>query len=110
MRESEIVGIAAAFAVLVVITALEMLRWLPARGKLKFGLVLLAGAAIVGSLYLVDIPPWWFEGEKEGFGLAVTLLLSGFVAEREAGRTFGLPLLMGMGATLVVLNVLPHVT
>jgi hypothetical protein len=110
MRDSEIVGVAAAFAVLIAITALEMLRWLPARGKFKFGLVFLAGAAIIGSLSLIGIPPWWFEGAWEGFGLAVTLLLSGFVAEREAGRTFGLPLLLGMGATLMVLNVVPHVT
>lgn len=108
MRDSQIVGIAAAFAILIVVTLLEMRRWLPARGKLKFALMFLGGAAIVGALYTTGIPPWWFEGDREGFGLAVMLLLSGFVAERENGRTFGLPLLFGMGTTLVVLNVLPH--
>ena len=110
MREAELVGVAGSFAILIAITALEMLRWLPAKGKLKFVLVFLAGAAIIGSLRATGIPPWWFDGEKEAFGLAVTLLLSGFVAERENGRTYGLPLFFGMGAALVVLNVLPHVT
>ena len=108
MRQSEIVGIAASFAILIVVTLLEMRRWLPARGKLKFALVFLAGAGIVGALYTTGIPPWWFEGEWDGFGLAVTLLLSGYVAEREDGRTFGLPLCFGMGVTLAALNVLPH--
>lgn len=110
MRESQVVGIAGSFAILIVITLLEWRRWLPAKGKLKFVLVLLAGAAIVGCLRATGIPPWWFDGEKEAFGMAVTLLLTGFVAERENGRTFGLPLLFGMSAALVVLNVLPHVT
>jgi hypothetical protein len=110
MRDSQIAGVVAAFAILIVITLLEMRRWLPARGRFKFALVFLAGAGIVGSLWTTGIPPWWFDGEKEGFGVAVTLLLSGFVAQREAGRSFGLPLLIGMGATLVVLNLLPHVT
>jgi hypothetical protein len=109
MRDGELVGVAASFAILIVITLLEMRRWLPAKGKFKSGLVFLAGAAIVGSLWATGIPPWWFDGEKEAFGLAVTLLLSGYVAERENGRAFGLPLLFGMSAALVVLNVLPHV-
>lgn len=108
MRDSQVAGIAAAFVILIVVTVLEMRHRLPARGRFKFTLVFLAGAAIVGALYTTGIPPSWFEGEKEGFGLAVMLLLSGFVAEREKGRSFGLPLLFGMGVTLVVLNVLPH--
>lgn len=110
MRDGELLGVAASFAILIVITLLEWRRWLPAKGKLKFVLVFLAGAAIIGTLRATGIPPWWFDGEKEAFGLAVTLLLTGFVAERENGRAFGLPLFFGMGSALVVLNVLPHVT
>ncbi len=109
MREGEIGGVAAAFAIVIAITLLEMLRWLPAKGRFKFALVFLAGAAIVGTLYATGIPPVWFDGGREAFGVAVMLLLSGFVAEREAGRTFGLPLMSGMGVALLVLNVLPHV-
>ena len=108
MRDWQITGVAASFVILIAITLLEMLRWLPAKGKFKFVLVFLAGAAIVGALYTTGIPPDWFDGGKDGFGIAVMLLLSGYVAEREKGRTFGLPLLTGMGTTLVVLNVLAH--
>lgn len=109
MREGELVGVAAAFVIVIAITLLEMRRWLPAKGTFKSTLIFLAGAAVVGSLYATGIPPAWFDGGKEAFGLAVMLVLSGFVAEREPGRTFGLPLLGGMGATLLVLNVLPHI-
>jgi hypothetical protein len=108
MWEREVTAIVASFAILIVITLLEMRRWLPARGMFKFVLVFLAGAAVIGALRATGMPPWWFSGEKEAFGLAISLLLGGFVAEREAGRTYGLPLLAGMGATLIVLNVLPH--
>ena len=109
MRDSEVFGVVAAFAILIVITLFEMRRWLPAKGKFKVGIVFLAGAGIVGSLWATGIPPWWFDGEKEAFGLAITLFLGGFVAERDKDRTFGFPLLAGMGVTLAVLNVLPHV-
>jgi hypothetical protein len=109
VHDWQIGGILAAFAILAAITLCEMRRWLPARGKVKFALVFLAGAGIVGALWWTDIPPAWFDGGKQAFGLAALLLLSGFVAQREAGRTFGLPLLTGMGVTLIVLNVLPHV-
>jgi hypothetical protein len=108
MHGWQITGVAASFAIVIAITLFEMRRWLPARGRFKFTLVFLAGAAIVGSLYATRIPPVWFDGGKEAFGIAVMLLLSGFVAEREAGRTFGLPLMAGMGVTLLVLNVLAH--
>ncbi len=110
MRDGELIGVAASFAILIVITLLEMRRWLPAKGKFKVALVFLAGMTIIGSLWATGIPPWWFDGGKEAFGLAVMLFLTGFVAEREQGRTYGLPLFFGMGAALVVLNVLPHVT
>ena len=108
MRDTQVFGVVAAFAILIVLTFLEMRRWLPAKGVFKIVLVFLAGGAIIGSLWAIGIPPWWFDGEKEAFGLAVTLFLSGFVAEREKDRTYGFPLFAGMGVTLAVLNVLPH--
>ena len=109
MRDEQIIfGVAVAFAILIAITLLEMRRRLPAKGRFKFILVFLAGAVVVGSLYTTGVPPDWFDGGKEGFGLAVMLLLSGWVAEREPGRTFGLPLGAGMAAALLVLNVVPH--
>ena len=108
MRDYEVVGVVAAFAILIVITLFEVRRWLPANGRFKVGLVFLAGAGIVGSLWATGIPPWWFDGGKEAFGLAITLFLGGFVAEREKDRTFGFPLLAGMGVTLAVLNVISY--
>lgn len=109
MRDWQIAGVVVSFAILLAITVCEMRRWLPARGAVKFALVFLAGAAIVGALYSAEIPPVWFDGERDAFIVAVTLLAGGIVAQREGRRVFGLPLLTGMGGTLVVLNVLAHV-
>jgi len=109
MRDWQIAGVATAFAILFAITISEMRRWLPERGRLKFALVFSAGAALVGALHYAELPPAWFDGEREAFVLAATFLLGGFVAQKEGRRVFGLPLLTGMGGALVVLNVLAHV-
>lgn len=108
MKDREIWCIVITFAIIAAITLLEMRKWLPA-GRVKFVIVFLAGAAAVASLYVAGIPPDWFDGEPSAFLLAGTLILSGWVMRGPEGRTFGFPLLSGMGLTMIVLNVWAHV-
>ena len=67
-----------------------------------------AGCAIVLLMYYVDVPPDWFDGEGEGFWIALSLLLWAFVLDSGSERTFGRPLLIGMAGTLIVLNLYAH--
>jgi hypothetical protein len=67
-----------------------------------------AGVAMIVWMYLVDMPPDWFDGGREGFAIAATLLLSAFVLSGSSARTFGRPLLIAMGGTLLVLNLYAH--
>jgi hypothetical protein len=110
MRDGQlIVALVIPLGIIAAITLLEWRHWLPARGKFKCTFVFLAGAAVIFFLFTTGIPPAWFSGGKEAFALALSLLAGGFVAPREEGRTYGLPLFLGMGMTLLALNVLPHV-
>jgi hypothetical protein len=86
----------------------EHLHWLPDRGKFKFVLVLVCGAAAIGTLFTTGLPPDWFDGSVGAFGIAVTMLLSAFVSYKTPHQSFGVPLFLGLGGTLLVLNVLPH--
>lgn len=103
MRDFPIVPIAASFLILGVAVLAHYLRWLP-NGKARAVLLFLAGAGIVGSLYVGGVPPEWFEGSWEGFGLMLFLLASAFVADKREERPFGGPLLLGMSAALLVTN------
>lgn len=106
MNHQQIWCIVATFAILAAVTALEMLHWLP-KGRAKFAMLFVAGVSMVVLLYTAGIPPDWFAGDAEGFVLGGTLLVSGLVTSGK-GKSFGLPLLSGMGMTLLVLNVLAH--
>jgi hypothetical protein len=107
MTNFEVQCVILSFAIIIVATGLEMLHWLPG-GHAKFVLLFLAGAGTVGALRAAAIPPWWFAGGSAGFGLAVSLLLGGWVTKTAEERSFGLPLLTGMGSTLLVLNTVAH--
>jgi hypothetical protein len=104
MNEFPLAPIVTAFVILIAITLAAQFRWLP-DGRPRTVLVFLAGVAIVVSLRIGGVPPWWFDGEAGGFGLALSLLLGGFVSD----RTFGRPLLYAMSLVLFVLNVAAHV-
>jgi hypothetical protein len=106
MSDQQVWCVVAVFAIIAAVTALEMLHWLP-KGRAKFAILFAAGVSIVALLYTAGIPPDWFAGDSDGFVLAGTLLAGGFVT-RGAGKSFGLPLLSGMGLTLLLLNVLAH--
>lgn len=108
MRDGELWGFAVTFAIIAVITLLELKKWLPS-GRAKFVIVFLAGAAAMTSLYLGGIPPDWFDGGRSAFLLAGTLILSGWVTQGSEGGTFGFPLMLGMGLTLIAVNVWAHV-
>jgi hypothetical protein len=109
MTTDQLVFIAISFLILAAITAAAQFRWLP-RGRAKVAIVFLSGVAIIIPLRLAAIPPWWFEGEMAGFGIAVMLLLWAFVSAGNAdGRTFGRPLLLGMGITVLAINVVAAV-
>jgi hypothetical protein len=109
MTRLELAGAAAAFLILGAVTAVVQLRWLPS-GRVKTVLVFLAGVSVIGSLRIAAIPPWWFAGEKAGFGIATWLLLWAFVSgDPPEAREFGRPLLTAMGLTVLALNVVAFV-
>ncbi|HEV7239432.1 MAG TPA: hypothetical protein VGQ36_09340 [Thermoanaerobaculia bacterium] len=110
MSEGQVVGFLASLVIILGITFAEHRRWLPRGGKFKFVLVFLAGAAAIGSLRATGLPPTWFDGSKGAFGIAVMFLLSAFVGLKTPDQSFVVPFCLGLGGTLAVLNVLPHVS
>ena len=108
MRDFPLGPFILSFAFLGAALLLFYLRWLP-KGKAGAVLLFLAGAGVVGSLYAGGIPPAWFEGGWEGFGLMLFLLAWAFVSDKGEARSFGRPLLLGMSAVLLVTNVWAHV-
>jgi hypothetical protein len=109
MSSQELGGVIVAFVIIAAVTAAAQFEWLGS-GNFKRIFVFIAGAAAVGSLFMAGIPPWWFAGEKAGFGLSVSLLLGAWIASRNPGeRTFGRPLLAGMGWTLLAINIVRFV-
>ena len=109
MSEGQWVGFIVSLVLILGIGIAEQLRWLPARGKFKFFLVLGCGIAAIGSLFATGLPPDWFDGSAGAFGIAVTMLLSAFVSYKTPYQSFGVPLFLGLGGTLLVLNVWAHV-
>ena len=100
-------GLTLVFAILGIVTLIATKEWLR-RGwasRIVYGG---AGCAIILVLDRMGVPPDWFDGEGEGFWIALSLLLWAFVLGKGSERTFGRPLLVGMGATLVVLNLYAH--
>lgn len=100
----------ALFSTMAIVGALvlaEHLGWL--RGRIGFVITLIGGIAIVVVLRITGVPPDWFSGSWEAFTIAGSLIVAGLVTSVGRGRAFGLPLFLGMGATLLVLNVLAHV-
>jgi hypothetical protein len=96
---TQITAVAAAFVILLAITLAAHFR------KAHRYLVFASGVAVVLSLRIANLPPWWFDGGGSAFALAGSLLLGGFVNSRPGeARNFGRPLLYAMGLTMVVVN------
>lgn len=108
MSEGQIVGFIASLVLVLAFGFAEYRHWLPRGGKFKYVLMFLVGASVIGSLAATGLPPWWFDGGKEAFGMAVTFLLTAFVNLKTEQQSFAVPLFLGMAGTLIVLNVLEH--
>jgi hypothetical protein len=93
--------IAIAFVILFTITAAVRWKWLRP-GRLKTALVLLAGVLTVGALWAAGIPPRWFSGD--GSILGAFLAMNAFLIRGTEARTFGVPLLLSMGLSLIAIN------
>ena len=100
--------LAAVLAILGVVTLIATKKWLRP-GWPSVVVYGGAGIAMILWMYTVYVPPDWFNGGKEGFGISASLLLWAFVLDKGSGRTFGRPLLIAMGGTLLVLNIYAHI-
>jgi hypothetical protein len=99
--------LAMVLAIIGIVTLIATKKWLR-RGwasRIVYGG---AGCAVILLMYRVDVPPDWFDGEGEGFWIALWLLLWAFVLDKGSERTFGRPLLTGTAVTLIVLNLYAH--
>ena len=108
MRPSDgmvVVALLASVAIVMLAAVAEMRQWLPRNPKAKAVLLFLAGASVIGVLAMAGVPPKWFDGSKEAFLLALSLLITAFIGP---AKSFRLPLFLGIGGTLAALNVLPH--
>lgn len=83
-------------------------KWL-GNGKVKTVVVFLVAVVAMLALRTGGVPPAWFAGGKVGFGIAVGFVVSGLLTRAGEARAFGLPLFLGLGLTLLVLNVLEFV-
>ena len=104
MTDDQVVFLATAFVILLGITLAAQFRWL-GKGRVKTVLVFIAGVASVVALYLAGLPPAWFSGSASGFGVALSLGLGAFVFRTAEEKAFGVPLLLGMGLSLLLANV-----
>ncbi len=99
----QVVFLAFAFVILLGITLAAQFRWF-GNGKVKTVLVFRASRPSLLSVWL-DCRPSWFSGSAAGFGVAVSFGLGAFVFRTAEEKAFGLPLLLGMGLTLLLANV-----
>ena len=95
-------------AILGVVTLIATKQWLRP-GRVSAAVYAIAGIGMILLMYFHDVPPDWFDGGREGFGIAATLLAWAFVLSSRSERAFGRPLLLGMAGTLLVLNIAAHV-
>jgi len=108
MKDEELWAFAISLTILALVTLAAQFRWLPSNRRAYAAIVLVAGIGTVAALRYGGIPPQWFDGSKGAFLLGLTLAGSAFLGG-DAGREFRVPLFLGMGGTLLVLNVLAHV-
>ena len=108
MTDSQIAFLAATFVILLLITLAAQFRWL-GEGRTRTVLVLLSGIAAMLCLRIAELPPSWFSASKTGFLLGLSLTIGAFLGRNAEERSFRFPLLLGMGGTLLVANVVEFV-
>jgi len=95
--------------VIVMLIALAaQFHWLP-QGKAKGVLVFIAGASAILALWLADIPPAWFSASKTGFGMTLFFLASAIIGKTKEETSFRMPLMLGMGLTMLAANLVRFV-
>jgi hypothetical protein len=99
----QIVFLAAMFVIIALATVAAHFRWLRS-GKVKTAVIFIAGVLAAVCLSLGGIPPKWFDGTGGAFLVALGFLVTGFAARAGEAREFALPLMIGMGLTLLVVN------
>jgi len=105
MSGEQIFFVASAFVILLGVTAMAQFRWLR-DGRAKTTILILSGIAVIASLRIAGLPPSWFEGSKAGFAIALGFLAGAFPGKTGEERSFGQPLLLGLGGTLLAVNVI----
>lgn len=103
MTGTQIFFVALSFVIIVLITAIAQFKWIN-DGPVKTALILLAGAATILSLRIAELPPVWFSASKTGFALGLTFTVSAFLGKTAEERSFRFPLMLGLGVTLLVAN------
>jgi len=99
----QVVAFASSLVIVLGVGVAAQFRWL-GNGRVKTIVVFLAGVATILSLAMGGLPPWWFSGSKGAFGLTATLLISAFLGRTDDERSFAKPLFLGLGLTLLMLN------
>ena len=100
----QMVFVAGAFVIIAAITAVVQLRWLRI-GRVQRVITFVCGVLAMLCLWASGLPPSWFAASWAAFVLIISLLLWAFVLRGTDERSFGVPLLLGMGLTLLVANV-----
>ena len=82
-------------------------RWFPHN---RFGtfLLLCAGTLSGMMLWAGGLPPDWFDGGKEGFGIALTFFAMAFTFGNAKDRFWVLPWLISFGTMLLAANIWAH--
>lgn len=106
MSQDQINFIAGTFLILIVVTLAAQFRWLPQRSFITAPVYSIAGVAMMVCLRIANIPPDWFSGSKSAFALAAMLTVSAFIG--GAGAEFRVPFFLGIGGTLLILNIAAH--
>jgi hypothetical protein len=103
----QILGATVAVVGLVMLATLAaQYRWFRDGSWIQRIVFFTTGVAAIAILRTVGVPPAWFDGSNAAFILGGSLFAGAFIG--RSAREFRLPLLTGMGGTLLVLNVLPH--
>lgn len=105
MTGDQIVFVTTAFVAILGVTLLAQFKWLP-RGRAGTAIVFAGGVLAVTALRLANLPPQWFSASASSFALAVSFLIGAFLYRSAEAKAFGLPLLLGMGISLFVANVI----
>ena len=100
MTPSQAVLLAAAF-VLILGSAVAA-QWWGLRNRI---VIFVIGCLSVVCLWIANLPPKWFQGSWTGFGLALVLIAASFAGRTADEVSYRLPMLLGMGLTLLVANV-----